>query len=92
MKLEDEFMRYVVATILATAAASIAVFLWIVDLVFLQRVFGAMLAAELVIFSMGAYLYYKPSFASANNAWLFAGFLAAGALLLIAVLLGSQPA
>ena len=89
MKPDDDILRYSVATLLATAAASILVYLWIVDLIALQRVFGAMLGSELIIFSMVVYIYYKPSLTVASNNWLLLGCLVAASFLLIAVQLGS---
>ena len=89
MKLDEEMLRYTVATLLATAAASIAGYLWIVDLVSLQRVFGAMLGSELVIFAMAVYVYLNPSISSTSNTWLLVGCVIAAVFLLIAVQLGS---
>jgi len=86
---DENIMRYSVAILLATAAASIAAYLWILDLVSLQRVFGAMLGAELVIFSMVVYLYYKPTLTVTTNNWLLLGCVVAACFLLIAVQLGS---
>ncbi len=89
MKLDEEMLRYTVAMLLATAAASIAGYLWVVDLVSLQRVFGAMLGSELVIFSMAVYVYLKPSISSTSNTWLLVGCVIAAVFLLISVQLGS---
>lgn len=83
-------MRYVVATLLATAAASILIYLWILDLVALQRVFGAMLGSELVIFAMLVYVYYKPSLTLPTINWLLLGCSIAASFLLIAVQLSSH--
>jgi peptidoglycan/LPS O-acetylase OafA/YrhL len=87
---DNDIVRYSVATLLATAAASILVYLWIVDLVSLQRVFGALLGAELVIFAMVVYVYYKPTITVASNNWLLLGCVVAASFLLIAVQLGSR--
>jgi len=88
--LDNDIVRYLVATLLATAAASIVVYLWILDLVSLQRVFGAMLGSELVIFAMVVYIYYKPTLTTANSNWLLLGCAVAASFLLIAVQLGSR--
>ena len=90
MNSDSDIVRYSVATLLATAAASILVYLWIVDIVALQRVFGALLGAELVIFSMVVYIYYKPTLTVASNNWLLLGCVVAASFLLIAVQLGSR--
>jgi len=89
MKLDDDIVRYSVATLLATAAASILVYLWILNLVSFQRVFGALLGSELVIFAMVVYIYYKPAITVANSNWLLLGCVIAASFLLVAVQLGS---
>jgi peptidoglycan/LPS O-acetylase OafA/YrhL len=90
MKPDKDIVRYAVATLLATAAASILLYLWILDLVSLQRVFGALLGSELVIFAMVVYIYYKPTLTTSSNNWLLVGCLVAASFLLIAVQLGSR--
>ena len=89
MKPDDDIVRYSVATLLATAAASILVYLWILDLISFQRVFGAMLGSELIIFAMVVYIYYKPTLTLENSNWLLLGCVVAAAFLLVAVQLGS---
>ncbi len=89
MNPDDDIVRYSVATLLATAAASILVYLWILDLISFQRVFGAMLGSELVIFAMIVYIYYKPILTVANSNWLLIGCVIAATFLLVAVQLGS---
>ena len=90
MKPDKDILRYSVAILLATAAASIVVYLWILDLVSLQRVFGALLGSELVIFAMIVYIYYKPTLTTESNNWLLLGCLVAASFLLVAVQLGSR--
>jgi hypothetical protein len=90
VKLDNDIVRYSAATLLATAAASIVVYLWILDLVSLQRVFGALLGSELVIFAMVVYIYSKPTLTIANSNWLLVGCAVAASFLLIAVQLGSR--
>jgi hypothetical protein len=89
MKPDDNIVRYSVAMLLATAAASILVYLWILNLVSFQRVFGAMLGSELVIFAMIVYIYYRPTLSVSNSNWLLVGCVIAASFLLIAVQLGS---
>jgi hypothetical protein len=89
MSPDDDIVRYSVATLLATAAASILVYLWILDLVSFQRVFGAMLGSELVIFAMVVYIYYKPTLTVETSSWLLLGCVVAAFFLLVAVQLGS---
>ncbi|MDA4129556.1 MAG: hypothetical protein OK457_02185 [Thaumarchaeota archaeon] len=90
VKPDQDIIRYSVATLLATAAASILVYLWVVDLVSLQRVFGALLGSELIIFAMVVYIYYKPTLTTESNNWLLLGCLIAASFLLVAVQLGSR--
>jgi peptidoglycan/LPS O-acetylase OafA/YrhL len=90
VKPDEDIIQYSVATLLSTAAASILVYLWIVDLVSLQRVFGALLGSELIIFAMVVYIYYKPTLTKEGNNWLLLGCLIAASFLLVAVQLGSR--
>ena len=90
LNLDEETLRYAVETLLATAAASIAVYLWFLDITLLQRVFGALLASELVIFATAVYVYYKPTMLGPNNKWVVMGCTTAAVFLLIAVQLGGQ--
>lgn len=89
-KADISILRYLLATLLATAAASILVYLWIVDLISLQRVFGAMLGSEFIIFAMLVYVYYKPTLTVSTTNWLLLGCIVAAIFLLIAVQLGSS--
>ena len=88
--LDEETLRYAVETLLATTAASIAVYLWFIDISSLQRVFGAMLASELVIFATAVYVYYKPTMLGPNTKWIVMGCATAGVFLLLGVQLGGQ--
>lgn len=90
MNLDEETLRYAVETLLATTAASIAVYLWFIDISSLQRVFGAMLASELVIFATAVYVYYKPTMLGPNTKWIVMGCATAGVFLLLGVQLGGQ--
>ena len=89
MSLDEDTLRYGVELLLATAAAMIAVYLWFLDLTTLQRVFGALLASELMIFATLIYVYYKPTMTGPNSKWLLMGCATAAVFLLIAVQLGS---
>ena len=83
-------MRFTVATLLATSATAIAVYLWSIDLVNGQRIFGAMLGSELVIFSMLIYVYSKPSIGGKQGLWLLVGCLVASIFLLISIQVGAS--
>jgi len=88
MKLDEGSLRFTVAMLLASSAAAIAVYLWNIDLVTGQRVFGAMLGSELVIFSMLVYVYSRPSIGGKQSFWLLLGCLVAAVFLLTSVQLG----
>ncbi len=82
-------IRYAVIALLATAASTILAYLWTMDIVSLQRTFGALLGSELVIFSMIVFVYYKPALTISNTNWLCLGCVVAAIFLLIAVLISS---
>ncbi|HZW84722.1 MAG TPA: hypothetical protein VFE91_02315 [Nitrososphaerales archaeon] len=88
MRIDEGTLRFTVATLLASAAASIAFYLWSLDLFTGQRVFGTMLGAELIIFSMLVYVYYKPSISGSPGNWLLLGCLAAAAFVIVSIQLG----
>jgi hypothetical protein len=90
MRLDEGLLRYAVGTLLAAAGSAIMVYLWYIDLIALQRVFGALLAAGLVIFAMALYVFSKQTITGRENTWLLLGCLGAGALLLMAVQLGTS--
>lgn len=90
IRLEEETLRYAIGTLFAVAGSSIMVYLWYIDLLALQRVFGALLAAGLVIFAMAVYVFTKPSITGRSNTWLLLGCLGAATLLLMAVQLGTS--
>lgn len=82
-------IRYAVGTLFATGAATIAVYLWFLDLVANQRTFGALVGSELIIFAMMIYIYRKPSLTAATS-WLLLGCATAAIFLLFAMQLGGQ--
>ena len=90
MRLDEELLRYSIGTLFAAAGAAIMVYLWYIDLFALQRVFGSLLAAGLVIFSMALYVFSKQKLTGRTNTWLLLGCLGAAALLLMAVQLGTS--
>jgi peptidoglycan/LPS O-acetylase OafA/YrhL len=89
-RLDEELLRYSIGTLLAAAGSTIMVYLWYIDLVALQRVFGALLAAGLVIFAMALYVFSKQTLTGKTNTWLLVGCLGAASLLLMAVQLGTS--
>jgi uncharacterized membrane protein len=90
LRVDDEMMRYTVETLLAAAAATLSVYLWLFNIAANQRAFGAMIGSGFVIFSMMVYVYFKPSLTGRANSWLLAGCLAAEVFLLMAVQLTAQ--
>lgn len=88
MNLDEGSLRFAVAAILASSASAIAVYLWNIDLVAGQRVFGAMLGSELVILSMLIYVYSKPSIAGREGIWLLLGCLVASIFLIASIQVG----
>ncbi len=90
MKLDEELLRYTIGVLFAAAGSTVMVYLWYIDLIALQRVFGALLAAGLVIFAMAIYVFSKETLTGRSNTWLLLGCLAAGGLLLLAIQLGTS--
>jgi len=90
LKVDDEMMRYTVETLLAAAATTLTVYLWLFDIAANQRAFGAMIGSGFVIFAMMIYVYFKPSLSARSNTWLLAGCLVAAIFLLLAVQLTAQ--
>jgi hypothetical protein len=89
MKLNEQMVRDAVGTLFATAGASIMVYLWYIDLIISQRVFGALLAAGLMIFAMSIYVFSKETLTGRNNTWLLLGCLGTAIFLIMAVQLGT---
>lgn len=85
MRIDDEMIKYTVETLLGASAATITVYLWLLDLVANQRTFGALVGSELVIFAMMMYLYRKPSLTGATSSWLLVGCVTAALFLLLAM-------
>ncbi len=89
MRIDERMVRYTVLTLFATAGASLMVYLWYLDLIVSQRVFGALLAAGLTIFAMSIYTYSKESLTGRPGTWLLVGCLGTAIFLLMAVQLGT---
>jgi peptidoglycan/LPS O-acetylase OafA/YrhL len=89
MRLDNQMVRYAVGTLFATAGATVMVYLWYIDLLISQRVFGALLAAGLVIFAMAIYVFSKQDLTGKTGTWLLVGCLGTSVFLLMAVQLGT---
>jgi hypothetical protein len=90
MRLNEQMVRYAIGTLFATAGASITVYLWYINLIISQQVFGALLAAGLMIFAMSIYVFTKESLTGRTNTWLLLGCLGTAIFLIIAVQLGTS--
>lgn len=85
MKLDQEDVKYPVAWVLMILLVMIAAYLWLIDLFSMQRVFGVLLASELVAFAMLAYVYSKQSFSKVSKVWLLLGSMAVAGFLFLAL-------
>jgi hypothetical protein len=85
VKLNQEDVKYPVASALVVLLVMIAVYLWFIDLFSMQRVFGVLLASELVAYAMLAYVYSKQSFSKVSKMWLLLGSLAVASFLFLAL-------
>lgn len=90
MKLDQEAMKYPVGWVLVILLISIAVYLWLLDLFSMQRVFGVLLASELVVFAMLTYLYSKPSFSKVSKSWFLVGAISVAVFLFLALTVATQ--
>ncbi|HEX4921975.1 MAG TPA: hypothetical protein VFV92_14700 [Candidatus Bathyarchaeia archaeon] len=90
MRIDEQMIRYAIGTLFAAAGASIMVYLWYIDLIISQRVFGAMLSAGLMIFAMSIYVFSKKTLTGRTNTWLLIGCLGSAIFLIIAVQLGTS--
>jgi len=90
MRIDEQMVRYAIGTLFATAGASIMVYLWYIDLIVSQRVFGTLLASGLIIFAMSIYVFSKESLAGRTNTWLLLGCLGSAVFLIMAVQLGTS--
>ena len=85
MKSDNENTREKVAYLILLFLIVIAVVVWFLNLVNQQSIFGSLLSAELVAFSMLIYVYKEPSYSEVNKTLLLLGELVIGILLILAV-------
>lgn len=90
MKLDQEAVKYPVGWVLVILLVTIAAYLWLMDLFSMQRVFGVLLASELVAFAMLAYMYSKPSFSKVSKTWLLIGSVSVAVFLFLALTIATQ--
>ena len=86
MRLDQAGTRSLVSATLVVFLAVIAVYLWFIDILAMQKQFGAFLAAELAAFAMLLYLYAKPTRGEFRKQWFLAGCLFMAFCLVLAVL------
>ena len=85
MKLDQEAVKYPVAWVLVSFLVMIAAYLWLIDLFSMQRVFGVLLASELVAFAMLVYVHSKQSFSKVSKLWLLLGSMVVAGFLFLAL-------
>ena len=85
MKSNTEKTRVLTSYLILLFLVVVAIFVWFLNLVTQQRVFGVLLSAELVAFSMLIYVYKEPSEIEVNKSLLLLGELAVGILLILAI-------
>lgn len=85
MKIDQEVVKYPMGWVLVILLVTIAAYLWIVDMFAMQRVFGVLLASELLVFAMLAYLYSRSSFSKVSKPWLLIGSIGVAAFLFLAL-------
>jgi hypothetical protein len=81
MNVEDEGVRTTISILLLVFLVVVAAYTWSLDLVASQRVFGVLLSAELVAFSMLIYIIAEPGYNKVNKIWLSIGYFILALLL-----------
>ena len=90
MKLDQEVVKFPLGFVLVILLVTIAAYLWLIDLFSMQRVFGMLLASELVAFAMLAYVYSKSSFSKVSKTWLLIGCASIAVFLILALTITTQ--
>jgi hypothetical protein len=90
VKLDQEVAKYPLGWVLVILLVTIGTYLWLIDLFSMQRVFGMLLASELVVFAMLAYIYSKSSFSKVSKTWLIVGSVSVAVFLFLALTIGAQ--
>ena len=86
MRLDQAGTRSLAFVALVAFLAVIAIYLWFIDILTMQKQFGAFLAAELTALAMLLYLYAKPPRGEFRKQWFLAGCLFIAFCLALAVL------
>jgi len=85
---EDAETRKLIALALVALLVVIAGYLWFVDVVSDQQVFGFLLSVEFVAFSMLVYVYIKPELDQVSRSWLLIGCIGLALCLFLAFMVG----
>jgi len=80
-----EGLRGIASFLLLCFIVAIAAYLWLIDLFAGQRVFGLLLGAVLLAFSMLIYVYRKPSYGEMSKPVLIVGYIALAMLLSLSI-------
>ncbi len=78
---------YLISVLLLCFIAVVAAYLWSIDLLTEQRLFGVLLSAVLLAFSMLIYVYRKPSYREMSKLLLVLGYLGLVILLSLGIAL-----
>jgi quinol-cytochrome oxidoreductase complex cytochrome b subunit len=81
----QERVRTWISFSILTFLIVVTAYLWFIDLMTQQRIFGILLGSELVAFSMLIYATVKPSFEKLSRPWILVGCLSLAILLLLTV-------
>jgi hypothetical protein len=90
MTVSQERLQDIVSGLLVVVLLSIGVFLWFMDQFAMQRVFGALMASELMGFAVLVYVASKPRLSDANAGWLLLGLAGFASFVFYALVLGAQ--
>lgn len=72
----NDIRKEALSLVLLAFLVVIAAYVWFLDLLNQQRVFGFLVSAELIVFAMLTYTYYKPTFDELNKTLLLIASLA----------------
>jgi len=86
MRIDDEGVRSLISASLLALLVAVGISLWFVDLLTMQREFGAFLGAELVAFSMLLYVYLKRNYGEFRKVWFLTGCLFLVFLMFLAIM------
>jgi hypothetical protein len=85
----DDMRKEALSIVLLAFLVVIAVYVWSLNLLTQERVFGFLISAELIVFAMLTYTYYKQTFDELNKTLLLMACLAVIDLLIFStVVLG----